>query len=203
MCGHCHTSEDESFRRSAHHAAALEGSMEECTSCHDNHLVVAASAELLAGDGEGSCASCHSADGDPGRRVARELADTLGRLDSRLEDAAAALAEAAREGLFLERERGYLDEARGLRVRARPLIHALSPDELDELVRRGEAMIDQTLEGLATKRRALRDRRIFTAAFLVIVLLLAGVLMAQRREIAGGWLRTPTRKRREERTRVA
>ena len=48
-------------------------------------------------------------------------------------------------------------------------------------------MVDDTLESLALKRRTWRDRRILSALFLAVTLLLAGVLLVHRREIAGGW----------------
>ena len=88
-----------------------------------------------------------------------------------------------RSFLFIEEEHGYLDDARALRMRARPLTHALAPSVLADLLNRGHAMVEQTEESLATKRRGLRDRKIFTGIFAGITVLLILVLFAYRHSL--------------------
>lgn len=134
----------------------------------------------VPGRGGGPLRTCHAAEDDPATAVALALYTGLADLDEAIEQTDLELEEAAKTGLFLEREHAYLDEARSLRVRARPLTHALSPVALTDLRNRADGMIQQTREGLALKYRGLRDRRIFTGIFLFVVVLLALVLLIYR-----------------------
>jgi len=185
VCGACHSVARDFFEGNPHQSAALTGDAQRCVACHGNHGVREPSAEMFVGDEQGHCGSCHQEDGDPARQVARTLYETLASLDSMIEGTQVALQEAASKGLFIEREHGYLDDARGLRARARTMTHALSPAALDDVQNRCQGMIAQTLESLDIKSRALRDRKIFTAIFFGVVLLLVGVLSIHRRAIAG------------------
>jgi hypothetical protein len=185
VCGHCHTLAQRSFERGPHMEAARAKKLDECISCHGYHAVEAPSTAMLVGDADGHCGSCH-VDGDAGLAVAAEMHAGLSRLDARIVETERTLASAAAEGLFLEREQGYLDEAHSLRLRAGPLTHSVSPEVLADLMNRGDAMVEQTLEGLAVKNRALRDRRMFTAVYLAVILALVAVLWLYRREMYGG-----------------
>ncbi|MCB9914664.1 MAG: cytochrome c3 family protein [Planctomycetes bacterium] len=185
VCGQCHTTVQEQFERSPHRAAALAGSMEECVGCHGNHAISEPSANMLLVDRGGTCGLCHSDPNDPGRAVATEMHGVMARLDQEILETEESLRDAASKGLFLEREHGYLDEARGLRVRASSLTHAASQGVLSDLEQRCRAMIAQTREGIAGKRRALRDRKIFTGIFFFVVLLFVGVTLVYRREVYG------------------
>lgn len=173
VCGHCHSTVDTFFAESAH--ATSPTATVPCTACHSSHDVQPPSPEMFRGDAPGHCGSCH-AEGDAGLVVANRLFDDLAALDTTIRDAAEAVRQAGGRGLFLGDERGYLTEARGLLVRARAMTHALSPEALDEVLNRGNGMVAQTLEGLATKRRIFRDRKIYTSIFLGISLAFALVL---------------------------
>lgn len=190
VCGACHSVVRDYFERGAHMAPAAAGTMQECVSCHSSHDVGSAGPEMFVGTGAGHCASCHDgADEIDGSAVAlgRELHDGLMRLDRMITETENEVREAAARGLFIESEDGYLDDARGLRARARALTHELSVEALQDLENRCAGMIGQVREGMAVKYRSLRDRKIFTAIFLLVVAMLAGVLMVFRREIAGRW----------------
>lgn len=185
VCGECHTLARDNFERGPHMEAVRAEKLDECISCHGHHRVDRPSTAMLLGDANGNCGSCHDA-GSEAMTIATAMHAGLSRLDERIDETERTLALAAAEGLFLEGERGYLDDARSLRLRAGPLTHSLSPELLADLVNRGDAMIEQTLESLDVKNRALRDRRIFTAVYLAAILALVAVLLLYRREIYGG-----------------
>jgi predicted CXXCH cytochrome family protein len=187
VCGACHGVVREHFEAGPHMAAVRAGQMTECISCHGHHGVQVPSPELLTGAGEGHCGSCHTAADDPALAVARDLRAGLADIDTMLDDTARELEQAAARGLFIDREAGYLEEARGLRIQAGALVHAVSPDALRGLQDRCRGTIRQTAESLRKQERGLRDRRVFVTVFLLVVLLLAAVLMVYRREIGGGW----------------
>lgn len=183
VCGHCHTVVAEYFRESRHYRAALAGAMGECTSCHGDHSVEPPGTAMFSGAESGHCGSCHEGEGEAGLRMAADFQRVLDGLDRGIAAVEEELRVAAARGLFLDEERGYLDDARGLRVRARPVTHALSPELLEDLESRGQAMLQETRESLEVKRRQLRDRRIFSAIYAGVVLLLVAVLQIYKREI--------------------
>jgi len=189
VCGHCHSTVEAFFAESPH--ATTRGASVQCVSCHSNHDVRRPSAAMFEGEDEGHCGSCHSP-GDAGMLVASALHEDLDELATTIADAESAVRSAGGRGLFLGAERGYLDEARGLLVRSRTMTHSLSPEALDDILNRGHGMVGQTMEGLATKNRIFRDRKIYTGIFLGISLAFAIVLW-----MYGGALRARGTRRRE------
>jgi len=191
VCGHCHSTVQDFFADSPH---TRDGAPVQCVSCHASHAVTRPSPAMLLGDEPGHCGDCHTAADDPGQLTGRKLYDDVQALATTIESAEGAVRAAAGRGMFLGAEHGYIDEARGLLVRARAMTHALSPAALEDILNRGQGMVGQTLEGLDTKGRIFRDRKIFTAIFLgialafAIVLWMYGVELHQRgtRRPAGG-----------------
>ena len=183
-CGRCHTPARESFERGPHLAPAREGTIEECVSCHGSHAVAPATEALLVGPEAGHCGSCHQRDAEA-LKVAGELHEELTGFDQGIRSAEQALSEAARSGLFVEPESDRLGQARALRGRAVPLVHALSPRALGDRLEPGRGMVSETLEGLERKRRELGDRKVLVLVFFAVVLCLAGVLLVHAREVAG------------------
>lgn len=173
VCGHCHSTVQAFFAESAH-ARTPQASVQ-CVTCHSNHDVEIPSAAMFVGDDEGHCGACH-APGDRGTAVAGQLRTELDQLATTIAGADDAVRAAGGRGLFLGAERAYLDEARGLLVRSRSMTHALSPEALEDILNRGQGMVGQTMDGLATKNRIFRDRKIYTGIFLGISLAFALVL---------------------------
>ncbi|NOT29620.1 MAG: hypothetical protein HOP15_04125, partial [Planctomycetes bacterium] len=160
VCGGCHTAVQERFEQGPHLAAARDGLLEECVSCHDSHAVRAPSIEMLVGDGAGHCGSCHARDPEA-TAVGAGLHETLSGFDARLRATEEALAGASRRGIFVEPESDMLREARALRRRAGPLVHALSVQALNDMLERGDGMLAETREGIENRSRELRDRKVF------------------------------------------
>lgn len=187
VCGNCHSVVERLFDESPHAAPAREGVIDECVACHDSHATPEPSSAMLAGQGHGNCATCHGSADDPGARAAAGLYATLTEVDQRLTQARERVRLAASRGLFLSEEHGYLADAEDLRARMRAMTHTLSQERLKDLMNRAEGMIEQTYQGVRTRERKLRDRKIFTGIFLGMTLFLAGVLHTYRRESFGSW----------------
>lgn len=185
VCGNCHSTVDGFFRQSPHAGRPGVATAVECVSCHSNHGVAKPGAHMFLGDEVGHCGSCHDAADDPARAVGQKLHDDVELLATTIDEAERDVRAAGERGLFLGEERGYLDDARGLLVRARAMTHALSPQVLDDVLNRGQGMVAQTRDSLATKGKMFRDRRIFTGIFLGLTLLFAGMLWMYGREIRG------------------
>jgi hypothetical protein len=142
---------------------------------------------MFAGDEEQHCGSCHTDEKDKARGIAHDLRQGIVDLGGLIDEAEKDLHLAAGRGLFLGAEKGYLDDARGLLVRARASTHRLSPEAQKDLLDRGAASVMQTREGLATKARIFRDRKIFTGVFCALTVIFAIVLLMYGRIIRGGW----------------
>jgi hypothetical protein len=195
VCGHCHSVVREWYDESPHFGATTDdGALVDCIACHGEHDVATPTSALFMGADERHCGSCHAEGDDPGRQAAGELFEAVQHFASTIEEAEAELRVAADRGLYLDSEHGYLDDARGLLVRARTLTHTASTPALADLINRGMGMVLQTRDSLELKQRGLRDRRIFTGLFFALTLVLALVLFLYAREIRGPWWgRTPAR----------
>jgi hypothetical protein len=188
-CGQCHSVVQQYYERSPHAASAGAKVPVACAACHGDHGTLAPTTDMFLQPVEGGCIACHSEEGDRGLSVARTLDADVRTLQATIAEADGAIAAAAERGLFLGIERSYLEEARGLLVRARTMTHTLDPDALDDVLNRGQAMVDQTMESLATKHRVFRDRKIFTAIFFAVSVAFAIALTMHARELAGRWRR--------------
>lgn len=187
VCGQCHSVVQGHYDQSPHAAAALHGKFVQCDSCHGTHEVSAPSPAMFVGDDDRHCGSCHADAQDPARKIARELFDGVTGLDAQIKATEEELRHAAVRGLFLGAEKGYLDDARGLLVRARASTHQASSAAQADILNRGQAMVLQTRESLATKGRIFRDRKIFTGIFGALALIFAIVLWMYGRAIGGKW----------------
>lgn len=193
VCGQCHTVVQNFYDSSPHATSGGAKNAIQCTACHDNHGTTRPSSAMFLGDEEGHCGSCHSDESDPARAAAGRLHEDIERFVSTIRDADGAISAAAVRGLFLGEERGYLEEARGLLVRARTMTHTLSPLALDDVLNRGQAMVQTTMESLDTKHRIFRDRKIFTGIFFVVAIAFAIALLMHGRDLGGRWKKTAKR----------
>jgi hypothetical protein len=190
VCGQCHSVVQAHYDESPHAKAAAAGkSSVQCASCHGSHTIGLPSPAMFLGDEEHHCGSCHGDEKDKARGIARELHDGIVDLGKLIDGAEQELRSAAGRGMFLGPEKGYLDEARGLLVRARASTHRLSPPAQSDLLDRAAASVMQTREGLATESRVYRDRRIYTGVFCALTAIFALVLLMYGRIIRGGWKR--------------
>ena len=188
VCGQCHSVVQAHYDESPHAKAAQAGrAAVQCNSCHGSHTIPPPSPEMFVGDAEGHCGSCHGEEKDPARAMAQGLHDGIVKLGDEIRTAEADLRDAAGRGLFLGPEKGFLDDARGLLVRARASTHRLNTSAQTDILNRGQAMVLQTREGLDTKARTFRDRKIFTAVFAGITLVFVVVLLMYGRAIRGSW----------------
>jgi hypothetical protein len=185
VCGQCHSVVQDYYDKSPHAKSAGATGSVQCTACHSNHGVQKPTLERFVGDAEGHCGACHTEPGDKALAVGRTLHDDVEKLGQTIHEAELAVDKAGERGLFLGIERGYLDDARGLLVRARTMTHSLDPAALDDVLNRGQGMVNKTLEDLATKNRIFRDRKIFTAIFFAVSLAFAIALAMHARELAG------------------
>ena len=191
VCGQCHSVVQAHYDESPHAKAAAAGrSSVQCNSCHGSHTIRQPSPEMLVGDEEGHCGSCHLDEKDAARAIGAQLREGILNLGSLIDSAEQDLHSAAGRGLFLGPEKAYLEDARGLLVRARASTHRLSPPAQVDLLDRGQAMVQKTREEFAREGRILRDRKIYTGIFCALTAVFGLVLLMYGRTIRGEWKRT-------------
>lgn len=187
VCGQCHSVVQDHFQESPHAHPSSGGAAVECIACHGNHAVAVPTEAMFSGDEKGHCGECHPQGAGTALQVADELRAGITGLERAIVEAGEDVRNSASRGLFLGPEKGYLIDARGLLVRARSMSHRLSAPALEDVLNRGQAMVGQTRESLATKARMFRDRKIFASAFGAVSVAFAFVLWLYSRAIGGSW----------------
>lgn len=185
ICGNCHVASRDYFRQSPHFAAAEAGEMEECTGCHSHHRVLPA-ATLVEGNGrEVLCGQCHDpkSSDDAGMKAARALQAMEADLAARIADTAAELAHAKERGVIAIEEEDFLNEARNHLIMARPASHSVSTAVMKEVVEKGRGALERAHDSVNVKERQLRDRRIVTTLFFLILLGFLLMLYVKLRKI--------------------
>jgi hypothetical protein len=185
VCGSCHSVVQEFYEQSAHFTGSITNGAVQCETCHENHAVMKPTAALFVGGEERHCGSCH--EDDAGAGVARELHEQVEGFAGQIAETEAVIADAASQGLYMEFRHGYVEEAKALLVRARAMTHAGSPELLVDVLSRGDAMLDRTMEDMSLARRGSRDVRIFTALFFAVAIAFSIVLLMYARMIRGNW----------------
>jgi hypothetical protein len=177
VCGSCHRNTHEYFRQGPHRD--LEN---QCTACHHHHKTRNLRGEPLTGTAEGLCGACHTK-GDGGLEAAESLARAIGGLDRRIDETRHRIRETRSAGIFISEEEDYLEEAILILAEVEPMIHTAIAAPINDAVSRGEAVLDNIVDSLEVKRRAIRDRKIVTAIAAAAILFFCLVLYARIRLI--------------------
>lgn len=194
VCGRCHVPAAEAFQAGPHWAPSRSGAMDECTSCHGSHEVGRPSTAMLVGNARGHCGACHER-GSTALEAGQTLFDLLDGFDRTYSETEQALRRAAQGGVFVDQQLAWMAEARAVRGRAAPLVHAVDPGALKDLLAPAEGMVARAQRSLDEARRGLRDRRIFVSVFALLVVGLASALLLHAREVARRATGHPTLRR--------
>jgi len=182
VCAQCHSATRDLFVRSPHKAVFDALQMPECTACHATHRI-AFPTDTMIGQQQGAvCTQCHAA-GSPGL-------ETAGRLRAQLEDVKGAMAaaeevlrRAANLGMDVGDARLDLDEANTQLIRARAVIHAANPQELQTVTAQGVAAAGRARASgeAAIAEWSFRRRGLGISA--VVIVFVAVLLWLKLREI--------------------
>jgi hypothetical protein len=195
VCGHCHESTREGYRKSTHYTSqemSCAACHEEksanydrsgCTACHGAHEISRSGAWMYEGDDVGRCGHCHREDGDRSKKVAEAILDGRARLELAMDETLRDLKGAKEVGLFLEHENVYLLESRRALVSVQPLSHSLDAAAIARHLDDGLKRQDRAREMIVKKRKILRDRKLLLTGLAALLLLLAGLLAIKLRNI--------------------
>jgi hypothetical protein len=180
VCGQCHVVMAEYFAKSPHSEIFTNMGRPGCVTCHDNHLTVVATDQLL-GLGQGAaCAMCHTAS-DTGGTVASSMRASIDSLRTNYEAADSILAKAENAGMEVSEAQFGLGDARTALISARTAIHTFSLDSVRAEVDSGLVV---TSTAFTRGEQALKDlqfRRLGLAVSVAIILvLIVGLVMKIR-----------------------
>lgn len=184
ICGNCHQLNEELYERSAHREVFAKKKLAGCVACHGNHLIRAATDELVAFTPPSPCADCHTLDGSD--KSAPAITRMRGLLDSLQSGHAMALEKLDRAeqlGMDVADVRYELKDANQALVMSRVAIHSFKVDELAEVACPGIATVMAAHKAGDAAVREYHFRRQGLAIASFIITLLAILLYLKIRRI--------------------
>jgi hypothetical protein len=172
VCGQCHAINRDFFVNSPHKAAFDRLGLPECVTCHGNHEVLKTSDEMLGVGDVAICVTCHAPE-SPGYQVAKALRNRLEDLKAAMREAERVLGTAEQVGMEVGEVRYDFQSARQTLIQARNVIHACSPEDLEEVIAQGEGIATSTIQAGNNALAELQARR----KMMLIPLVALGLVM--------------------------
>lgn len=166
---------------------AQENQFSECVSCHGNHAVKPGAPHLY----DEACLKCHeppSGAYQTGQKIKRALERSqtlLGRARSLVE-------QASIEGIFVEDETALLEQAKTSFIEMAPLQHALSHERISALEEKTASLSKEIEDGLARKRRVLKQRRFMLIPIWIFIFVIALALWLKYKKLTKKGSHDPT-----------
>ena len=184
VCGNCHQSNEELYEKSAHKDVFAKKKLSGCVVCHSNHLIKAATDELVSFAPPSPCADCHTRDAsDTAAPAILRIRSLLDSLQVGQREALERLDQAEQLGMDVADTRYDLKDANQALVMSRVAIHSFKVEELAEVARPGIAVIAAAKASGSAAVREYFFRRQGLAVSTLIVTLLAIVLYLKIRQI--------------------
>ena len=175
VCGTCHALNAELFASSPHKQAYAERGLPECTTCHSNHEIVAATDKLLGVSSDAVCSRCHSeTQNRNGYIAAKSMRALIDSLDLKEQEAKNSVDEAEQKGMDISEAKFKLRDVRQARLQSRTMVHAFNEKKFSDAAEIGiktAVLIDQD------SKNAIHEyyfRRIGLAISTIILTILAG-----------------------------
>jgi predicted CXXCH cytochrome family protein len=177
VCGNCHAIQRELFGRGPHKEEFERVGDPECETCHSNHNVEPVTDDFLGVEQDQVCSGCHD-EGERGWEVALTLRADIEDLKTELEEASEIVERAAVAGMEMSDAELVLIDANQTLVMARNVVHAVTPELLQEQTDEGRTLAEQAqqmgveaLEELQFRHRGLAVSVVF------ILVLVAGIYL--------------------------
>jgi hypothetical protein len=123
---------------------------------------------------EKSCGTCHEP-GSAAFQEGRKIKDILLKARKELEDTRAVVRQAAIEGIFVEEEEAFLEEAKSKVLEMKPLQHTLSYKKIAAVYAESKTKTDEIAAGIKEKRDGLKWRK---TALIPVWLFILGMVFA-------------------------
>jgi len=153
-----------------------------CIDCHGNHEILYPTAEMLSGDEEGHCGSCH--DKDSGAyATAQEIKGLLDTAERQLEKMEAELSELEHSGRNLSDLQSLTETARTNLTEVLPITHTLSVDRIKGKTDSVGESAEKHFEIADSFKAELANRKMVLTAILAVVILNIIFLWLKRRSL--------------------
>lgn len=179
-CGKCHVNEKRYFLEGPHAQASEDGYFSECASCHGYHDIRPPDTNLY----NTACLDCHS-EGDEAFARGRKIKEMIDSSRRALSAAGELVREAAREGIFVDEEATFLEEARTNVLEMAPRQHSLSVEIISELYDKATALTQGIQDGIRKKRQSLRWRHIILVPLWIFIFFMVVVLRLKYKQLKG------------------
>jgi len=184
VCGNCHQANMELYEQSAHKPVFEQKNLSGCVVCHGNHLIKAATDELVALAPPSPCAQCHTQDGsDKSAPVILHMRALLDSLQEGQKEALARLDRAEQLGMDVADTKYELKDANQALVLSRVAIHSFKLTELADVARPGIAILTAAKKSGDEAVHEFYFRRQGLAVSTLIVTLLVVLLYLKVRQI--------------------
>lgn len=144
-CAQCHNYIRELFVSSPHKKAHDENDYPECEVCHGNHAIVKPTDSLLYSAGGGVCGDCHESD-SKGMLAAKVMRHSIDLLKANIDSAWAVIEIVRQYGMDTEEPEYQIRQARNKLVQSRAVIHAFSPEKVNEVTQEGNLLAKEAGE---------------------------------------------------------
>jgi predicted CXXCH cytochrome family protein len=183
VCGQCHVSQWDMFKKSPHQKAFAESDLPACVTCHEHHDIRKTSDDMLGTEQSAICVNCHDK-GSKGYDSAARMKAGIVALRNNLDSAQELLHRAETAGMEVSRPLYDLNQGRDRLVLARVDIHYFDPDAIRKVLDEGE-QIARTSQQSGNKALAdLAYRRKGLAVSVVILLIMISLLLLKIRQIS-------------------
>jgi hypothetical protein len=153
-----------------------------CEGCHGHHDVQHPTDDMLGTGKDSACTSCHEAD-SKGYLAAVAMRAAIDGLKARQDAAEKLILRAEQAGMEVSQAKFDLNEVGTFLTKARASVHAFSFARLEEVVKQGEALADETTRKGEQAIAELQFRRKGLGVSLVIILAVAIALFFKIKEV--------------------
>lgn len=180
VCGMCHVSNVNYFKKSAMFDAFTEMEFHGCEECHSNHFIKKPNDKMLGVGEESNCMNCHS-EGDIGYNEAEQIYTQINNLATLYDSANVKLAEVRDKGMNDIDIEFILKESHQALIQSRTLIHTFDSKKVGEKTEEGVKSAQLALSKSDKEISDYFDRRNgFGIATLLITILIIALYLKSR-----------------------
>jgi len=179
ICSTCHVFQAQLFNSGPHKDVFSAMGLPGCITCHSNHGIQHPT-DAMIGTGQGAvCTNCHT-EGDAGYTAAGTMHAQLVKLDDAIHRSGEILSGAEKAGMEVGEAKLALAEAQDNLTKARVTIHSVRPEAVDQEIKAGLKVTDNTWQEGLSAMAELKYRReglLVSIAAIVLVLIALGLFI--------------------------
>ncbi|MGA3295176.1 MAG: cytochrome c3 family protein [Candidatus Acidiferrales bacterium] len=179
ICSTCHVFQAQFFNSGPHKDVFSAMGLPGCITCHSNHGIQHPT-DAMIGTGQGAvCTNCHT-EGDAGYTAAGTMHAQLVKLDDAIHRSGEILSGAEKAGMEVGEAKLALAEAQDNLTKARVTIHSVRPEAVDQEIKAGLKVTDNTWQEGLSAMAELKYRReglLVSIAAIVLVLIALGLFI--------------------------